>query len=258
MGRGKVELKRIENKISRQVTFAKRRNGLLKKAYELSLLCDAEVALIIFSGRGRLFEFSSSSCMYKTLERYRSCNYNSQDATAPENEINYQEYLKLKTRVEFLQTTQRNILGEDLGPLSMKELEQLENQIEVSLKQIRSRKNQALLDQLFDLKSKEQQLQDLNKDLRKKLQETSAENVLHMSWQDGGGHSGSSTVLAADHQPHHHQGLLHPHPDQGDHSMQIGYHHPHAHHHQAYMDHLNNEADMVAHHPNEHIPSGWI
>jgi hypothetical protein len=61
MGRGKVEMKRIENKISRQVTFAKRRNGLLKKAYELSLLCDAEVALIIFSGRGRLFEFSSSS-----------------------------------------------------------------------------------------------------------------------------------------------------------------------------------------------------
>jgi MADS-box transcription factor, plant len=66
MGRGKVELKRIENKISRQVTFAKRRNGLLKKAYELSLLCDAEVALIIFSGRGRLFEFSSSSWYVRT------------------------------------------------------------------------------------------------------------------------------------------------------------------------------------------------
>jgi hypothetical protein len=56
-----MEMRRIENKISRQVTFAKRRNGLLKKAYELSLLCDAEVGLIIFSGRGRLFEFSSSS-----------------------------------------------------------------------------------------------------------------------------------------------------------------------------------------------------
>ncbi|KAL0357748.1 UNVERIFIED_CONTAM: Agamous-like MADS-box protein [Sesamum calycinum] len=51
MGRGRVELKRIENKINRQVTFAKRRNGLLKKAYELSVLCDAEVALIIFSKR---------------------------------------------------------------------------------------------------------------------------------------------------------------------------------------------------------------
>ncbi|RWW32523.1 hypothetical protein GW17_00002797 [Ensete ventricosum] len=61
MGRGRVELKRIENKINRQVTFAKRRNGLLKKAYELSILCDAEVAAIIFSSRGRLFEFCSSS-----------------------------------------------------------------------------------------------------------------------------------------------------------------------------------------------------
>ena len=56
-----MELKRIENKINRQVTFAKRRNGLLKKAYELSVLCDAEVALIIFSTRGKLYEFCSSS-----------------------------------------------------------------------------------------------------------------------------------------------------------------------------------------------------
>ncbi|WVZ17869.1 hypothetical protein V8G54_010851 [Vigna mungo] len=57
----KVELKRIENKINRQVTFAKRRNGLLKKAYELSVLCDAELALIIFSTRGKLYEFCSTS-----------------------------------------------------------------------------------------------------------------------------------------------------------------------------------------------------
>lgn len=61
MGRGRVELKRIENKINRQVTFAKRRNGLLKKAYELSVLCDAEVALIIFSNRGKQYEFCSGS-----------------------------------------------------------------------------------------------------------------------------------------------------------------------------------------------------
>ncbi|RRT61857.1 hypothetical protein B296_00011017 [Ensete ventricosum] len=59
MGRGRLELKRIENKINRQVTFSKRRSGLLKKAYELSVLCDAEVALIIFSSRGKLFEFGS-------------------------------------------------------------------------------------------------------------------------------------------------------------------------------------------------------
>jgi MADS-box transcription factor len=66
MGRGRVELKRIENKINRQVTFAKRRNGLLKKAYELSVLCDAEVALIVFSNRGKLYEFCSTSRYYNT------------------------------------------------------------------------------------------------------------------------------------------------------------------------------------------------
>lgn len=72
MGRGRVELKRIENKINRQVTFAKRRNGLLKKAYELSVLCDAEVALIIFSNRGKLYEFCSTQ-RYIYLPESRTC-----------------------------------------------------------------------------------------------------------------------------------------------------------------------------------------
>lgn len=61
MGRGKVQLKRIENKINRQVTFSKRRTGLLKKAHEISVLCDAEVALIVFSHKGKLFEYSTDS-----------------------------------------------------------------------------------------------------------------------------------------------------------------------------------------------------
>lgn len=64
MVRGKVEMKRIENATSRQVTFSKRRNGLLKKAYELSVLCDAEVAVIIFSQKGRLYEFASSEYVF--------------------------------------------------------------------------------------------------------------------------------------------------------------------------------------------------
>lgn len=60
MGRGKIEIKRIENANSRQVTFSKRRAGLLKKAHELSVLCDSEVAVIVFSKSGKLFEFSST------------------------------------------------------------------------------------------------------------------------------------------------------------------------------------------------------
>ncbi|CAL5397946.1 unnamed protein product [Camellia sinensis] len=71
MVRGKTQMRRIENATSRQVTFSKRRNGLLKKAFELSVLCDAEVALIIFSPRGKLYEFASSRARVGTfvLER---------------------------------------------------------------------------------------------------------------------------------------------------------------------------------------------
>ncbi|XP_057776992.1 agamous-like MADS-box protein AGL9 homolog isoform X4 [Salvia miltiorrhiza] len=158
MGRGRVELKRIENKINRQVTFAKRRNGLLKKAYELSVLCDAEVALIIFSNRGKLYEFCSSSSMLKTLERYQKCNYGAPDTSVSTREAlelsSQQEYLKLKARYEALQRTQRNLLGEDLGPLNSKELESLERQLDMSLKQIRSTRTQAMLDTLQDLQNK--------------------------------------------------------------------------------------------------------
>ncbi|AQK62787.1 MADS-box 15 [Zea mays] len=75
MGRGKVQLKRIENKINRQVTFSKRRSGLLKKAHEISVLCDAEVALIIFSTKGKLYEYSTDSCMDKILDRYERYSY---------------------------------------------------------------------------------------------------------------------------------------------------------------------------------------
>lgn len=60
MGRGKIEIKRIDNATSRQVTFSKRRSGLLKKAKELAILCDAEVGLIVFSSTDRLYEFTNT------------------------------------------------------------------------------------------------------------------------------------------------------------------------------------------------------
>lgn len=187
MGRGRVELKRIENKINRQVTFAKRRNGLLKKAYELSVLCDAEVALIIFSNRGKLYEFCSSSCMLKTLERYQKCSYGALEVSRPakETETSYREYIKLKARYEALQRTQRNLLGEDLGALSTTELEQLERQLETTLKQIRSTKTQCMIDKLHELHNTEQALLETNRTLRAKLDEFGTENQFVSSWERG-------------------------------------------------------------------------
>lgn len=60
MVREKIQIKKIDNATARQVTFSKRRKGLFKKAEELSVLCDADVALIIFSSTGKLFDYASS------------------------------------------------------------------------------------------------------------------------------------------------------------------------------------------------------
>ncbi|KAA3475016.1 floral homeotic protein PMADS 1-like [Gossypium australe] len=59
MGRGKIEIKKIENATNRQVTYSKRRNGLFKKAQEPTVLCDAKVSLIMFSSIGKFHEFLS-------------------------------------------------------------------------------------------------------------------------------------------------------------------------------------------------------
>ncbi|KAG6754441.1 hypothetical protein POTOM_042480 [Populus tomentosa] len=172
MGRGKVVLERIENKINRQVTFSKRRNGLLKKAYELSLLCDAEVALIIFSSHGKLFEFSSID-MNSILQRYRQCCYNTQDINIPEEGSHnlYQEVSRLRAKCETLQHSQRNFLGEDLEPLAFKELEKIEKQLDKTLSQARQRKTQLMFDKMEELRQKEQELEEENKQLKTKLEE---------------------------------------------------------------------------------------
>ena len=61
MTRKKIEIKKIDNATARQVTFSKRRRGLFKKAEELSTLCDAEVAVMVFSNTGKLFHHSNST-----------------------------------------------------------------------------------------------------------------------------------------------------------------------------------------------------
>lgn len=61
MGRKKIKIERIQDDRNRQVTFVKRKNGIFKKAMELSKLCDCEIALIIFDGNDKLYQYSSTS-----------------------------------------------------------------------------------------------------------------------------------------------------------------------------------------------------
>nr|ACB05814.1 flower development related protein [Phyllostachys praecox] len=176
MGRGPVQLRRIENKINRQVTFSKRRNGLLKKAHEISVLCDAEVALIVFSTKGKLYEYSSqASNMEGILDRYQRYSFEERAVLDPNigDQANWgDECGRLKTKLEAIQKSQRQLLGEQLDALTIKELQQLEQQLDSSLKHIRSRKNQLLFDSISELQKKEKSLTDQNGQLQKHLVET--------------------------------------------------------------------------------------
>ncbi|XP_059462048.1 MADS-box transcription factor 4-like [Corylus avellana] len=88
MGRGKIVIRRIDNSTSRQVTFSKRRNGLLKKAKELAILCDAEVGVMIFSSTSKLYDFASTRLKHdRVMEfptlKFPSCSHPSETSPFP-------------------------------------------------------------------------------------------------------------------------------------------------------------------------------
>ncbi|KAL4602675.1 hypothetical protein ACB092_10G071000 [Castanea dentata] len=169
MVRGKTQMKRIENAASRQVTFSKRRNGLLKKAFELSVLCDAEVALIIFSPRGKLYEFSSS-CMSKTIERYqkRCKDQGLNGKSEGTNQHVKEDTQSLEKKLELLEVSKRKLLGDGLELCPIDELQQVENQLERSLTKIRARKNQLFREQIEQLREQEKSQLEENAKLRAK------------------------------------------------------------------------------------------
>lgn len=89
MGRKKIRIEPLEDKRNRQITFLKRKFGLMKKAYELSVLCKSEVALIIFKD-GKLVQYASSD-MDKILLQY------TEHSGIPESRTNY-DFIQLAER----------------------------------------------------------------------------------------------------------------------------------------------------------------
>ncbi|KAL6543726.1 Agamous-like MADS-box protein ap1 [Orobanche gracilis] len=205
MGRGKVQLKIIENKINRQVTFSKRRGGLLKKAHEISVLCDAEVALIVFSHKGKLFEYSTDSCMDRILEKYERYSFAERQLVSnePESPANWTiECSRLKARIELLQKNHRHYMGQDLDSMSLKDLQNLEQQLDTGLKSIRSRKNQLLYESISELQRKEKAIKEQNTMLAKKIKEKEKEIGQQTQWgQQNYCTNAPQQFLMASHQP---------------------------------------------------------
>uniref|UniRef100_A0A1J3FTP1 MADS-box protein FLOWERING LOCUS C n=1 Tax=Noccaea caerulescens TaxID=107243 RepID=A0A1J3FTP1_NOCCA len=177
MGRKKLEIKRIENKSSRQVTFSKRRNGLIEKARQLSVLCDASVALLVVSASGKLYSFSSGDNLVKILDRYGK--QHADDLKA----LDFQsKALKHGSHHELLEFVDSKLVESNVGNVSVDSLVQLEGHLETALTLTRARKTEVMLKLVESLKEKEKLLKEENEVLasqmeKKNLEGGEAENM---------------------------------------------------------------------------------
>ncbi|KAL5753272.1 hypothetical protein ACOSQ2_023779 [Xanthoceras sorbifolium] len=178
MGRGKIAIRRIDNSTSRQVTFSKRRKGLIKKAKELAILCDAEVGLVIFSSTGKLSEYANTS-MRTIIERYNHQKGEPEQLLNPASELKFwqQEAENLRQQLQNLQENHRLLMGEQLYGLNVKDLQNLENQLEMSLRGIRQKKEQILTNEIQELNRKGHIIQQENVNLYKKVNLIRQENM---------------------------------------------------------------------------------
>lgn len=146
----------------------------MKKAKELAILCDAEVGVIIFSSTGRLYDFSSSS-MKSVIERYRDakCDTNSEMNPASELKFWQNEAAILKRQLHNLQENHRQMMGEELSGLSVEDLQKLENQLEMSLRDVRMKKEQMLVEEIKELNREGNLVHQENLELHKKV------NLMH-------------------------------------------------------------------------------
>ncbi|KAM0921400.1 hypothetical protein ACQ4PT_006877 [Festuca glaucescens] len=135
--RGRVELRRIEDRTSRQVRFSKRRSGLFKKAFELSLLCDAEVALLVFSPAGKLYEYASSSIkgIYDRYQSFAGAGTNLNEGDASSNNDGDPSNIQSSLRAITSWSLQNNADESDAS-----KLEKLEKLLTQALRNTKSKK----------------------------------------------------------------------------------------------------------------------
>ncbi|CAN7014326.1 unnamed protein product [Brassica rapa subsp. trilocularis] len=172
MAREKRRIKKIDNITARQVTFSKRRRGIFKKADELSVLCDADVALIIFSATGKLFEFSSSR-MRDILGRYNLHASNINKVMGQPSPYHQQvencNLSRLSQEVEDKTKQLRKLRGEDLEGLNLEELQRLEKMLESGLSRVSEKKGEFLMSQISSLEKRGSELVDENRRLRERV-----------------------------------------------------------------------------------------
>lgn len=169
MAREKIKIRKIDNITARQVTFSKRRRGIFKKAEELSVLCDADIALIIFSATGKLFDFSNCR-MKDILSRYtRQTKEEKQEEPFLELQLENSNLAKLSKEVADKSQELRKLKGEDLQGVDLEELLKLERLIEDSLSRVIDTKGKRIKHEIETLQKQGDILMEENQKLRRKM-----------------------------------------------------------------------------------------
>ncbi|CAK8539953.1 unnamed protein product [Lathyrus oleraceus] len=220
MGRGKIEIKLIENPTNRQVTYSKRRNGIFKKAHELSVLCDAKVSLIMFSKNNKMHEYITPGLSTKKIIDQYQKTLGDIDLWRSHYEKMLENLKKLKDINNKLRRQIRHRIGEgglELDDLSFQQLRSLEEDMVSSIAKIRERKFHVIKTRTDTCRKKVRSLEQMNGNLLLELEKC----VIHPQFlfHDEGDEesavalaNGASTLYAfCQHHshmniPHHHGG----------------------------------------------------
>ncbi|KAI3907678.1 hypothetical protein MKW98_016322 [Papaver atlanticum] len=168
MGRVKLKIKRLENTSGRQVTYSKRRAGILKKARELSILCDIDIALLMFSPTGKptlclgersnieevIAKFSSLTPQERAKRKLESLEALKKTFKKLDHDVNIQEFLGTSIQTVEELTNQSRLLQAQLSEMrnrlscwrdpnkinNIEDLTIMENSIKESLTRVRLHK----------------------------------------------------------------------------------------------------------------------
>ncbi|XP_061370903.1 agamous-like MADS-box protein AGL30 isoform X2 [Gastrolobium bilobum] len=184
MGRVKLKIKRLENTNGRQATYAKRKNGIMKKATELSILCDIDIILLMFSPTGKpslcrgrrsnfeevIAKFAQLTPQERAKRKLESLEALKKTFKKLDHDVNIQEFLGTSSQTIEDLSNQARLLRTQISEIherlshwaefdkisSVEQLGQMENSLRESINEIRTRKENTKKQQLVSLQCNNQ------------------------------------------------------------------------------------------------------